>query len=83
MKMEVRGTPAKGRPRMKWMDNIRHDMNKCSLEEGDTQDRGRWRRVVQNPTWQHHFFLPLFRAAAILNYLIQRVIVKDYGFGLR
>ena len=35
MKMEVRGTWEKGRPRMRWMDNIRHDMNKCGLEEGD------------------------------------------------
>ena len=32
MKMEVGGTRAKGRPRMRWMDNIRHNMNKCSLE---------------------------------------------------
>ena len=28
-----RGTRAKGRPRMSWMDNIRRDMNKCG-EEG-------------------------------------------------
>ena len=28
MKMEVGGTRAKGRPRMRWMDNIRHDINK-------------------------------------------------------
>ena len=33
---------------MRWMDNIRHDMNKCGLEEGDAQDRRRWRRMVQN-----------------------------------
>ena len=31
IKMEVRGTRAKGRPGMRWMDNIRHDMNKCVL----------------------------------------------------
>ena len=39
MKMEVRGTRVKGRPRRRWMDkpyNIRHDMNKCGLEEIDT-----------------------------------------------
>ena len=42
MKMEVRGNQAKGRPRMRWMDNIRHDMNMCGLEEGDAQDRIRW-----------------------------------------
>ena len=28
MKMGVRGTEAKGRPRMRWMDNIRREMNK-------------------------------------------------------
>ena len=48
MKMEVRGTRAKPRPRMRCVDNTRHDMNKCGLEEGDAQDRRRW-RMVQNP----------------------------------
>ena len=48
MKMEVRGTREKGRPRMRWMDNIRHDVYKCGLEEGYAQDRRRWRRMVQN-----------------------------------
>ena len=41
MKMKVKGTRAKGRPSMRWMDNIRHDMDKCGLEEGDAQDRRR------------------------------------------
>ena len=45
MKMEVRGTRGKGRPRMRWMDNMRHDMNKCGLEEGDAQDRRRLRSI--------------------------------------
>ena len=31
-----------GRPIIRWMHNIRHDMNRCSLEEGDTQDRRKW-----------------------------------------
>ena len=48
MKMEVRGTRAKGRPRMRWMDNIRRDKNMRGLEEVDTQDRRRCRRMVQN-----------------------------------
>ena len=39
MKMEVRGTEAKGRPRTRWMGNIRHDMNKYGLEEGYEQIR--------------------------------------------
>ena len=33
MKMEVRSTRAKGRPRIRWMYNMRHDMNKCGLDE--------------------------------------------------
>ena len=50
MKMEVRVTRAKGRPRMRWMDNIRHDMNKCSSgEKEDSKNMRRWRSVVQNP----------------------------------
>ena len=48
MKMVVRGTRAKGRPRMRWME-IRHDMNKCGLEGGNSQDRIRWRRMIQFP----------------------------------
>ena len=47
MKMEVRGTQAKGRPRMRWMDNIRRDTSKCGLEEGDAQGR-KWSGMVQN-----------------------------------
>ena len=45
--MEVRGTRGKGRPRMRWMD-IGHDMNKCGLEGGNSQDRRRWRIMVRN-----------------------------------
>ena len=45
MKKEVRDTRAKGRSRMRWMD-VRHDMTKCGLEEGDVNDRKIWRRMV-------------------------------------
>ena len=45
MKMKARGTRAKGRPRMRWMDNIRPGMDKYGLEEGDARDRSRWRRA--------------------------------------
>ena len=34
--------------RMRLMGSIRHDMNKCGLEERDAQDRRRWRMVVRN-----------------------------------
>ena len=47
MKIEVKGTRAKGRLRMRWMDNIRLDMNKCGLEEQSEtpktgEDEGGW-----------------------------------------
>ena len=48
IKVEVRGTGAKGRPRIMWMDNIRHDMDKYGLKEGEAQDQRQWRRIVQN-----------------------------------
>ena len=47
--MEVRGTQVTGRLKMRWMDNIRHDMNKCGMEEGDAQDRNKMELPVQNP----------------------------------
>ena len=49
MKMDVGGTEAKGRPRTMWMNNIRRDMNKRGLEEGDVQDGRKWRRMAQKP----------------------------------
>ena len=55
-KMDVRGTEAKGRPRMRWMDNIKHDMNKCGLEGGDAQDWRRRRKMAQNPEMAEQFF---------------------------
>ena len=39
MKMEVRGTRAKGRPRMRWMDNIRRDMSKLAQFGGERRPR--------------------------------------------
>ena len=41
MIMEVRGTCEKGKPRTRWMDNIRHGMSMCGLEDRDAQDRKR------------------------------------------
>ena len=52
MKMEVRGTRAKGRSNMRWMHNIRHDMNKCDFEKADAQDRIIWKRMrYRTLTW--------------------------------
>ena len=38
--MEVRGTRAKGRPRMRSMDNIRHGMNKTKVWRRETPKTG-------------------------------------------
>ena len=44
----------KGRPRMRWMGNIRHvwdDINNC-LDEGHVQDKRRISiRMIQKPDW--------------------------------
>ena len=37
IKMEVRGSQARGRPRVKWVDIISYDMNECGFEEVDTR----------------------------------------------
>ena len=53
MKMEVRGTRAKGRPRMRWMDNIRHDISKDYTVQVrillERCPRQKMDGVVQNP----------------------------------
>ena len=53
MVVEVRGSPRKkGRSRMMCMDNNWHDMNKCSLKEGDREyGRGWYRTPTKHTSW--------------------------------
>ena len=47
MNMGVPGPRRRGRPRTRWMDNIRKDMVDRRLEKEDCQDRVKWRRAIR------------------------------------
>ena len=49
--MDVTDMWAKGMWRM---DNMRNDLNKCGLEDGDTKNGRIWRRTAQNPDLASH-----------------------------
>ena len=49
MEMEVEGRRARGRPTMRWMDNIREDMRMRGVREEEAKDRSRWRSKMQTP----------------------------------
>ena len=46
------GKRKKGRPRRRWRDCVKEDMEVVGVREEDAMDRGRWRRLVHtgNPT---------------------------------
>ena len=46
--MEVPGKRRRGRPKRRWMDNIRNDLSERGLSEEDAQDRSRWRRLTRH-----------------------------------
>ena len=46
--MEVPGKRRRGRPKRRWMDNIRNDLSERGLSEEDAQDRFRWRRLTRH-----------------------------------
>ena len=48
MEMEVQGRRRRGRPRKRWRDCVRDDMQLKGINEEDTQDRNQWRRLIQN-----------------------------------
>ena len=48
MGMEVEGVRGRGRPKRRWMDCVREDMERKGLTEEDALDRGEWRRRVRN-----------------------------------
>jgi len=47
MEMEVEGRRARGRPVMRWLDNIKADMRVCGAREEEALDRVLWRRKTQ------------------------------------
>ena len=50
--MSVPGKRPRGRPRGRWMDYIRRDMQTLRITPEDAQDRTFWKRVrAADPTW--------------------------------
>ena len=43
MEMAVPGRRKRGRPRRRWMDLVREDMERVGAREGDEVDRVKWR----------------------------------------
>ena len=44
--MEISGKRPRGRPRIRWMDNIRRDMRLHGLDTSMTEDRKVWSTMV-------------------------------------
>ena len=47
MEMEVQGGRKRGRPRKRWRDCVRDDMDLKGINEEETKDRNQWRRLIQ------------------------------------
>ena len=47
MEMEVTGRRKRGRPRLRWRDRLRADMNKRQMEEDQAINRNEWRRLAR------------------------------------
>ena len=48
MKMAVPGRRKRGRPRRRWMDLAREDMERVEAKEGDEVDRVKWRLLSRS-----------------------------------
>ena len=46
--MEVPGKRRRGRPKRRWLDNIRNDLSERELSGEEAQDRVQWRRLIRN-----------------------------------
>ncbi|KAI5735640.1 hypothetical protein M8J77_020866 [Diaphorina citri] len=46
--MEVGGKRDRGRPRMRYMDKVKQDLKEKKLEVSHAQNRGAWKRLIQN-----------------------------------
>ena len=47
MEMEVAGRRKRGRPRLRWKDRLRGDMDERQMEEDQAMDRNVWRRLAR------------------------------------
>ena len=73
MKIDVRGTEAKGRPRMRWMENIRHDMNKCVIAGGCRSRQEKKEKVGGEPDLEQYWM----REKEKSRYSHHRNVVRD------
>ena len=46
--MEVPGKRRRGRPKRRWLDNIKKDLSERELSGEEAQDRVQWRRLIRN-----------------------------------
>ena len=47
MEMEVTGRRKRGRPRLRWKDRLRVDLDERGMEEDQAMDRNLWRRLAR------------------------------------
>ena len=47
MVMDVPGIRRRGRPKQRWLDNIRNDLSERELAGEEVQDRVKWMRHIQ------------------------------------
>ena len=47
IEMRVQGKRKRGRPKQRWSDTISEDMRRWDLHEDDTEDRDRWRSLIE------------------------------------
>ena len=50
MEMAVPGRRKRGRPRRRWIDLVREDMERVGAREGDKVDRVKWRILSRSVT---------------------------------
>ena len=50
MDYNVTGTYPRGRPKKRWLDNIKHDLSSLNLNEGNVVNRIEWRNAIRPST---------------------------------
>ncbi|KAL4710002.1 hypothetical protein ACJJTC_015980 [Scirpophaga incertulas] len=45
--LEIPGVRPRGRPKTRWTDVVRKDLQSCNVSEEDTSDRAKWRRKTR------------------------------------
>ena len=53
MAMEVPGKRSRGRPKRKWLYNIKNDLSERESSGEEAQDRDKWRRLIRHSHQPH------------------------------